>query len=277
MRWADLDMLGHVNNVVYADYLQEARADMIGIHAPRVEGQPQDGLVIVSHQMRYRKPLLFDFDPVLVETWVTEIKAATFSLSYEIFTEADGVREVYVEASSVLTPFVFETESARRLRPEEKSFLERYLEPAPVETPVFGEPHHTELGHYPLKVRFSDVDSYGHANNVQYFEFFQEGRVSFLRHARHGTLPEEGGYTPVVVAQADVTYRKPVLFRPEPYDVYSWLAKLGTKSAVIEQEIVDGGETISRGRYVMVFFDPKTGRAVELPADERAAFEELLP
>ena len=35
MRWADLDMLGHVNNVVYVDYLQEARVDMLRSHAQR--------------------------------------------------------------------------------------------------------------------------------------------------------------------------------------------------------------------------------------------------
>ena len=29
LRWADLDLLGHVNNVIYVDYLQEARVDMM--------------------------------------------------------------------------------------------------------------------------------------------------------------------------------------------------------------------------------------------------------
>ena len=34
LRWADLDLLGHVNNVTYVDYLQEARVDMFRTHAP---------------------------------------------------------------------------------------------------------------------------------------------------------------------------------------------------------------------------------------------------
>ncbi len=29
MRWADLDLLGHVNNVAHVDVLQEARIDML--------------------------------------------------------------------------------------------------------------------------------------------------------------------------------------------------------------------------------------------------------
>ena len=39
MRWADLDMLGHVNNVTYVDYLQEARVDMLRIHGSHGHGQ----------------------------------------------------------------------------------------------------------------------------------------------------------------------------------------------------------------------------------------------
>ena len=38
MRWADMDLLGHVNNVVYVDYLQEARVDMLRTHGP---GRPR--------------------------------------------------------------------------------------------------------------------------------------------------------------------------------------------------------------------------------------------
>ena len=33
---------------------------------------------------------------------------------------------------------------------------------------------------YELRVRWSDVDAYGHVNNVVYFEYFQEARISFL-------------------------------------------------------------------------------------------------
>jgi len=32
VRWADMDMLRHINNVSYVDYLQEARIDMFTAH-----------------------------------------------------------------------------------------------------------------------------------------------------------------------------------------------------------------------------------------------------
>ena len=48
LRWADLDLLGHVNNVVYVDYLQEARVDMLRTHAPtRRADELAEGVVVV--------------------------------------------------------------------------------------------------------------------------------------------------------------------------------------------------------------------------------------
>ena len=108
MRWADLDVLGHVNNVVYADYLQEARVDMLRVHArsPRTDGLAE-GVLVASHQVSYLEPLHFDHDPVYVDLWVTEIRAAAFTLAYEVYREhADGERSVYLRASTLLVPLL---------------------------------------------------------------------------------------------------------------------------------------------------------------------------
>ncbi len=60
MRWADLDLLGHVNNVVYVDYLQEARVDMLRVHAPDARaGRLADGVVVVRHDVEFVTPLGF--------------------------------------------------------------------------------------------------------------------------------------------------------------------------------------------------------------------------
>ena len=37
---------------------------------------------------------------------------------------------------------------------------------------------------YDCQVRFSDVDVYGHVNNVKYFEYYQEARIAFFLLAR---------------------------------------------------------------------------------------------
>ena len=132
LRWADMDSLGHVNNVTYVDYLQEARVDMFAVHAPASGGEElAEGVVVVRHEVEFVAPLVFRFEPVRIETWITQIKVATFTMAYEIFDELpDGTRKVYTRATSVLTPFVFSQERPRRLRPEEREVLERFLEPA---------------------------------------------------------------------------------------------------------------------------------------------------
>ena len=267
MRWADLDLLGHVNNVVYVDYLQEARVDMLRVHArsPQTQGLAE-GVVVVSHQVSYVAPLLFDFTPVYVETWVTEIRAASFTLAYEIYREHEGERTVYLRASTVLSPYVFTTERPRRLRPEERRNLEPYLEPAAAAPLEFSPSRRLQLGHFPLHVRFSDVDAYGHVNNVKYFEYFQEARLA-MTHGLMRQLGETEYHPMVVVAQTDVAYKAPVLARPEPYDVWTWVSRLGTTSMTVDAEIIDatGDEErlLARGRTVVVFYDNEQGVAVE--------------
>ncbi len=98
LRWADMDSLGHVNNVVYVDYLQESRVDMLRVHAP-VQGGEQlaEGVVVVRHEVEFVHPLVFRFEPVRIESWVSQIRVATFTMDYEILDVLpDGERRVYL-------------------------------------------------------------------------------------------------------------------------------------------------------------------------------------
>jgi acyl-CoA thioester hydrolase len=260
MRWADLDQLGHVNNVVYVDYLQEARVDMLRAHGrgPRALA---DGLVVVRHEVTYLKPLTFDFRPVSIECWVTDIKAATFTMAYEIFHDAEGDRVVYLRATTVLTPFVFAEERPRRITAEERSALEEHLEPDQQPRRRIPALPDEVTSHYPIHVRFSDVDVYGHVNNVKYFEYLQEARVTMI-----SQLVPLRTFS-VVVAQTDVDYVQPLLFRAEPYDCRSSIVRVGNRSMTIESEISDDGRVLARARVVVVFYDLHGGRSTE-PAPE---------
>ncbi|MDQ4008855.1 MAG: acyl-CoA thioesterase [Actinomycetota bacterium] len=126
-----MDSLGHVNNVTYVDYLQEARVDMLSVHAPASGGEElAEGVVVVRHEVEFVAPLVFRPEPVRIETWVSGIRAASFTMRYEILDELpDGGRRVYTRAATVLTPFVFARERPRRIGAEERAVLERFLEP----------------------------------------------------------------------------------------------------------------------------------------------------
>jgi acyl-CoA thioester hydrolase len=88
----------------------------------------------VRHEVEFLAPLVFRPEPVTVESWVTRIRAASFTMAYEILDDRpDGSRVVYARASTVLTPYVFTEERPRRISASERLVLERFLEPGPGE------------------------------------------------------------------------------------------------------------------------------------------------
>jgi acyl-CoA thioester hydrolase len=117
---------------------------------------------------------------------------------------------------------------------------------------------------YDCHVRFSDVDIYGHVNNVKYFEYYQEARLAFM-----SPLPRLG----LVVARLDVDYKRPILFRPGAYCVATWVTRVGTSSFDLAAEILDGTAVLSRAEAVMVAFDLDTQRSRPLTEQERAHLE----
>ncbi len=195
----------------------------------------------------------------MIESWVTEIRAASFTIAYEIFSGPGTDRVTYARASTVLTPYVFATERPRRITPEEREGLERYLEPAPP-PPRRPNPARTPgpHGYYPAHVRFSDVDVYGHVNNVKYFEYLQEARIALFAGLWSDSTGHEAAVPPLLVTQTEVTYRVPLLFRSKPYDVWTQVESVDAGSVVIDAEICDGDVVLSRARNVLIAFDPST-------------------
>ncbi|MEW2285599.1 thioesterase family protein [Streptomyces sp. NPDC047841] len=130
LRWADMDAYGHVNNVVFLRYLEEARIDFLF----RPDKDFKQGSVVARHEIDYKRQLVHRHEPVDVELWVTEIKAASFTLTYEV---KDGDL-VYVRASTVIVPFDFDAQRPRRITAEEREFLREYMDTA--EGPADAEP-----------------------------------------------------------------------------------------------------------------------------------------
>lgn len=117
-----MDAYGHVNNAVFLRYLEEARIDFLS----RRGKESKDGSVVARHEIDYKRQLVHRPTPVDVEMWVSQIRAASFTVSYEVKDED----AVYVRASTVIVPFDFEAQRPRRITPEERAFLEQYLDDA---------------------------------------------------------------------------------------------------------------------------------------------------
>lgn len=132
LRWSDMDAFGHVNNVVFLRYLEEARIDFMFTQAAAAgAGEFAGGSVVARHEIDYKRPLVHRPEPVTIETWVTKIGGASLTVSYEIKdTAEDGTETVYVRASTVVVPYDLAAGRPRRISPVEREFLSRFMDGA---------------------------------------------------------------------------------------------------------------------------------------------------
>lgn len=127
LRWADMDSFGHVNNVVYLRYLEQARVEWMFTTAQRVGVKEFSlGTVVARHEIEYKRPLVYRSEPVRVETWVTRVANASFTVAYEVKDEDC----IYAVAQTVLVPYDLGADRPRRITAVERDYLKPYLAPA---------------------------------------------------------------------------------------------------------------------------------------------------
>ena len=101
MRWADMDSQGHVNNVTYFRYMEEARVQMFrarGLNRGGEELAPDVGLVVLNASCSYLKSLHYPGD-IEVRVFVGEPGRSSVMTWYEMRPSYD--REVvYAEGSA---------------------------------------------------------------------------------------------------------------------------------------------------------------------------------
>jgi acyl-CoA thioester hydrolase len=226
MRWADLDSLNHVNNVVYLDYAAESRAMLVD------DGVLAD-LPVRRIVVEFLRPLLLSRRPVHITSTVE---------GQELVQEIRPVPDASPFAR-VLT-VVGEAESI----------------PA---APAYADT-------LPCRVRRSDLGPDCTVTPVKVFELLQEARILFI--ANQLKAMSAGRF---VVGRVEVTYGEGIPWRHEPYEVVSWVSRLGTSSAAIEAEIVGDGTVHARASSVLIGFDLETQRSRPFGDDEREAFVPL--
>lgn len=229
VRWGDLDAQGHLNNGAYVEYLQQARVHFL-LTGPPLAGELLDsGVLVVDHQVEYLRPVGFT-DAVTIRLWVDAVGGSRFTVGYDLH---DG-EHLAVRARTALAAYDLARQALRRLTEGERDFLRGHLAPAgPLRPLALGEPVGPTC-RAPLDVRWSDLDSYGHVNNVKFYDYVQQARIALINETVH--WPTE---TVWMVARQDVQYRAPLDFRLEPYEVATWVTAVGNRSFTLAAEIRD--------------------------------------
>lgn len=120
IRWRDVDALRHVNNAVYATYLEEARDEWM----ERVLGGVADmwDFVLARVAIDFRRELVQADDAALVRVSLERVGTASLTLREEI-RKLDGT--LSAEAESVIVARDRETGRSRPLSGPERAALER--------------------------------------------------------------------------------------------------------------------------------------------------------
>lgn len=100
VRFADLDVLGHVNNSIYLSYFEMARVHYFNVVLGKDYNWLEEGFVLVKNEVEYLKPVYLN-DDVRVAMTVEQIGNKSFTLSYTLKVN-DELRS---KGSSVMVGF----------------------------------------------------------------------------------------------------------------------------------------------------------------------------
>jgi acyl-CoA thioester hydrolase len=120
IRWSDVDAYQHVNNAVYANYLEECRDELMERLLAGV-GEPWDW-VLARVAIDFRNEVRLEHDWVTVRCRLERIGTASVTLAEEISTP-DG--RIAAEAEAVLVARDRDTGRSRPITDAEREALER--------------------------------------------------------------------------------------------------------------------------------------------------------
>ncbi|MDU0312414.1 thioesterase family protein [Phycicoccus sp. M110.8] len=115
-----------------------------------------------------------------------------------------------------------------------------------------------------VPLRWSDMDAYGHVNNVQFLRLLEDARVIGFEEwfGQDRSVLSAG----ILVARHEIEYLAPLLFRVAPIVVEMWPTRIGGAGFDLGYEVRDGRdgeqrETVfARAETTLVLYDFATAR-----------------
>lgn len=143
-----------------------------------------------------------------------------------------------------------------------------HSEPEPTDTSLF---RHSVT----IPIRYADIDSQRHLNNVAYFTFLEHARVQYLRDVGlwRGLDFDLMG---MVVVEASCVYKAPA-FLGETVTARTRISQLGKSSFHFEYRLETERGEIASGRTVHVCYEYARQRSIPMPKEWRAAIVAYEP
>lgn len=118
----------------------------------------------------------------------------------------------------------------------------------------------------PVQMRFADVDSFGHVNNIAQQSYFDVGKTELFQELWRltGALRR----IPAIMVSVQTDFLSQIRMG-EVVEVETRIESIGEKSLTLAQRILCGERECSRSRTVMVCFDTETQQSVPVPNEWR--------
>ena len=130
--------------------------------------------------------------------------------------------------------------------------------------------------YHPIEVRYGDLDPQGHVNNAKQLTYFEQARIAYK--TRLGLFTKGRSFMEIGVILADVhiTYLEPIYYGQE-IKVGVRAVKLGNKSMIWEQNIVDAGtgKILAKGEVVLVAYDYREEKTIFVPQEWREKIKQF--
>ncbi|HWW37791.1 acyl-CoA thioesterase [Pedobacter sp.] len=118
LRFADYDMMGHVNNAVYFTYLEIARAKYWK-QAIKWDWK-KTGVVIAQASLDYIHPILLE-DKVHIYVRTSRIGKTSFDLEYIIVKTTNNTELICSKGKTICVAFDYQTKAATEIPENEKN------------------------------------------------------------------------------------------------------------------------------------------------------------
>jgi acyl-CoA thioester hydrolase len=122
-RFGDMDILGHVNNIVPCIWFELARNPLIKIFDPDLKLTKAAFPLIMAHtEYDYTGQIFFQYE-VEIKTWISKIGTKSFTLYQEAWQQ--GV--LCVKGKSVIVHYDFNTEKTTPIPEDKRKLLSEHL------------------------------------------------------------------------------------------------------------------------------------------------------
>ena len=123
-----------------------------------------------------------------------------------------------------------------------------------------------------LRIDWSDLDSFGHINNLAILRYAQSARLNYMEQVGMMKFHEETGIGPVL-ASMNCQFRKQ-LFYPGKVTIRSLIDHLKTTSFQMRHVVLDGqGDCVAETTDVLVMFDYRRNEKQPIPEAFRRRLE----